>query len=172
MVGCSMLYDISRALSEAKGNDLAFGGINLVFAGDFAQLPPVGQARLYAHLDKKSIAKAATRAGQKVVFGKLLWLSVRTVVLLTENMRQTGTENLPFVDLLSRLRDGRCTTADYELLQTRLARNVDINWRGDQWNTAPVIVAENAMKDALNTRMAHDFAAATGQPLHYYYCVD
>ncbi|KAJ7130751.1 hypothetical protein C8R43DRAFT_836192, partial [Mycena crocata] len=159
MVGCSMLYDISHALSEAKGNDSAFGGINVVFAGDFAQLPPVGQIRLYAHLDKKSIAKAATRSGQKVVFGKLLWLSVRTVVSLTENMRQTGARNLPFVELLGRLRDG-------------LAGKLEIPWTSSPWSSAPVIVAENAMKDAINVRMAHDFATATGLPLHYYYCVD
>jgi hypothetical protein len=115
MVGCSFLYDISHALSVAKGNDLAFGGINVVFAGDFAQLPPVRQVRLYSHLDSAAISKAATKNGQKVVFGKLLWLSVNTVVILTENMRQSGPENQRFVELLGRLRDGRCTQSDYEL---------------------------------------------------------
>jgi ATP-dependent exoDNAse (exonuclease V) alpha subunit len=109
MVGYALLNDISHALSVAKGNYLAFGGINVVFAGDFAQLPPVGQTHLYSHLDKKAIAKAATKTGQKVVFGKLLWLSVDTVVMLHQNMRQTGPENQPFVELLRRLREGRCT---------------------------------------------------------------
>ncbi|KAJ7168752.1 hypothetical protein C8R46DRAFT_827653, partial [Mycena filopes] len=121
MVGCAFLHDISHALSIAKGNDLAFGGINVVLAGDFAQLPPVGQKRLYAHFGPKDIAKAATKQGQKDVFGKLLWLSVDSVVMLTQNMRQTGPDNQEFVDLLVRLREGRCTDADYDLLNTRLA---------------------------------------------------
>ncbi|KAJ7779992.1 hypothetical protein B0H16DRAFT_1219120, partial [Mycena metata] len=143
MVGCLFLYDISRALSVAKGNDLAFGGISVVFAGDFAQLPPVGQKRLYAHLDKATISSAGTKQGQKIVFGKLLWLSVTSVVFLRQIMRQIGPENLPFVQLLERLREG-----------------------------PPIIVAENAMKDALNVEMALNFSKKTGRPLHWYYTQD
>jgi hypothetical protein len=40
------------------------------------------------------------------------------------------------------------------------------------WQTAPVIIAENAMKDVLNEEMAKAFACRTGQPLHWYYTVD
>jgi hypothetical protein len=132
----------------------------------------VGQKRLYAHLGPSDIAKAGTTNGQKVVFGKLLWLSVNTVVMLHENMRQSGPENERFVELLSRMREGRCTSADYELLNTRLASNLDIDWTSDKWKRAPVIVAENAMKDALNVQMVQDFAISTGQPLHWYYAQD
>lgn len=172
MVGCAMLHDISHALSVAKGNDSAFGGISVVFAGDFAQLPPVLQTRLYTHLDKKTISKAGTKSGQKIVFGKLLWLSVQTVVILTQNMRQSGQQNRPFVELLDRLRDGRCTDADYDLLNTRLASNLSMDWASGPWSSAPVIVAENAMKDALNVQMAGDFAIRSGKPLHWYHSSD
>jgi hypothetical protein len=48
MVGCALLYEISPAL---KASTLAVGGINIIFAGDFSQLPPVGQNRLYAQID-------------------------------------------------------------------------------------------------------------------------
>ncbi|KAJ7779031.1 hypothetical protein B0H16DRAFT_1205529, partial [Mycena metata] len=157
MVGCAFLYDISRALSVAKGNDLAFGGVSVVFAGDFAQLPPVGQKRLYAHLDTETISRAGTKAGQKVVFGKLLWLSVTSVVFLHEIMRQVGAENRPFVELLGRLREGN---------------NLDIDWDSEKWSSAPIIVATNAMKDTLNVQMAEDFARKTGRPLHWYYAQD
>ncbi|KAJ7157745.1 hypothetical protein C8R46DRAFT_821359, partial [Mycena filopes] len=172
MVGCSFLHDISHTLSIAKGNDLAFGGIHVVFAGDFAQLPPVGQKRLYAHFGPKDIAAAATKRGQKDVFGKLLWLSVNSVVMLTQNMRQTGPENKLFIDLLERLREGKCTNADYALLNTRLASNLTIDWQSETWKNAPVIVAENAMKDTLNVQMAQDFALASGRQLHWYYATD
>jgi hypothetical protein len=49
---------------------------------------------------------------------------------------------------------------------------LNIDWDSDPWSFAPVIVAENAMKDTLNLQMAHDFAAKTGQPLHWYYAQD
>lgn len=42
MVSTSMLYDISEQLTRIRGEpETAFGGFNMVFAGDFAQLPPV-----------------------------------------------------------------------------------------------------------------------------------
>jgi ATP-dependent exoDNAse (exonuclease V) alpha subunit len=36
MVGCALLYDVSSALGAARGSTLAFGGINIIFAGDFS----------------------------------------------------------------------------------------------------------------------------------------
>jgi hypothetical protein len=178
MVGCALLYDISSALSAAKGSTLAFGGINLIFAGDFPQLAPVAQSRLYAHTDpdakekprkKRSgirTAKAGTEIGQKDIFGKLLWLFVKTVVLLTEIVRQSGAENELFLELLGRLRDGRCTEADFQTLNSRLLSNLDIDWTTEPWKDAPIIANENHMKDELNIKAARAFAKATGQKLH------
>ena len=44
MVGCEMLNNISTTLCEMKGvtgTDMSFGGLTMIFAGDFYQLPPV-----------------------------------------------------------------------------------------------------------------------------------
>jgi hypothetical protein len=105
MIGCGLLCDISEALSIAKGNTDAFGGINVIFAGDFSQLPPVGQKKLYSKLLTPNMT-ASTRPKQKITMGKLLWLSFRTVVLLTENKRQSGPENARFLALFGRLSRG------------------------------------------------------------------
>jgi hypothetical protein len=184
MVGCALLYEISSALSAAKGSTLAFGGINIIFAGDFAQLPPVEQSKLYSHIDPEAkikgkgkrsgirTAKAGTEIGQKEIFGKLLWLSVKTVVLLTEIMRQSGPENQPFLELLGRLRYGRCTEADFQTLNSRLLSNLDIDWTSEPWKNALIIVNENRMKDELNVKTVRAFAKATGQKLHWYYTSD
>jgi hypothetical protein len=184
MVGCTMLYNISVALCAAKGEaNTAFGGVNMIFAGDFYQLPPVGQTRLYAHVEKNIGRKkkkssgirtvaASTESGKKNICGKLLWLTVKTVVLLTEPMRQIGPENEEFVSLLNRLRYGRCTNADFELLNTRLMSNLNIDWTQEPWSSARIIVNENEMKDRLNIRAAHDFAKKTGRQLHWYYAED
>ncbi|KAF8164641.1 hypothetical protein K438DRAFT_1466873, partial [Mycena galopus ATCC 62051] len=165
MVGCALLADISDTLCAAKGDPgTAFGGVNVIFAGDFYQLPPVRQQRLYAHMERASASKkrkssgiksvaASGEPGQKNVRGKLLWLSVKTVVLLTEVKRQTGPENEPFLHLLERLRYGRY-------------------WTAEPWRGTPMIVNENYMKDDLNIRAAHSFSRRTGRELHWYYTDD
>jgi len=43
MISCEFLIEISEALSDTKGNSSPFGGVNIIFGGDFAQLPPVLQ---------------------------------------------------------------------------------------------------------------------------------
>lgn len=90
MTGCDFLLSISEALTTAKGNTTAFRGMNVVFAGDFAQLPPIGQKRLFSHLDTWTIAQGGTKAGQKTILRKLLWLSVTQVIILDKVMCQSG----------------------------------------------------------------------------------
>lgn len=169
MISCNFLTTISESLCEAKGRTSAFGGVNVIFAGDFAQLPPVGEARLYSRLKTSGAGRIA---GQKAVFGKLLWLSVRTVVILTQIMRQSGDGSAPFVELLGRLREGKCTQGDFEMLNTRLIENAKPDWSDPNWRDVPLIVRNNAEKDAVNTRSAEAYAHQTGKEIHWYYAVD
>ncbi|TFK65640.1 hypothetical protein BDN72DRAFT_744268, partial [Pluteus cervinus] len=152
MVSCSMLYHVHKALCLAKGNTDLFGGINIILAGDFAQLPPVGGCRLYRSPTRDS-GQGGTVRGQDNVQGRLLWLSVSTVIQLDESMRQSGTENVRFQQLLDRLRPR-------DLL------------REPAWKNAPVIVRHNNVKDAFNAEYAQRFATETGQTLHWYYAQD
>lgn len=122
MIGFQFMLSLHQALTEAKSNPAPFGGVNIVFAGDFAQLPPVGQVRLFTKLNTKLSARSGTMRGQRNVLGKLLWLHVKKVVLLHRPMRQAGSENAHFVDLLGRLRVGTCSDEDYELLKSRIGR--------------------------------------------------
>jgi len=95
MIGCHMMADIHDALVNATGCTEPFGGINMIFASDFAQLPPVGDTKLYTHLNYRKL-HIDSPSGQKTVFGKLLWHSVDTVILLNEQMQQTGEANTEF----------------------------------------------------------------------------
>ena len=169
VIGQKLLVSIHEALCIAKGNDLPFGGVNIIFAGDFAQLPPVGQRALYSRPRSRNVANTSVQAD---VFGRLLWLSVDVVVLLTQVMRQSGDGNKRFVDLLSRLRVGKCTDEDYQLLQSRLVTNVRPSWEDGEWLSAPIIVCNNDTKDALNERAALAFAQRMGRPVHWYDCTD
>ena len=165
MIGCKLLHQISEALIKAKGINTPFGGINVIFAGDFAQLPPVGETRLSANIN----ASQKTQQNE-IVYGKALWHLVDHVIILTESMRQCGPENIPFVDLLTHLREGRCNQNDYNILSDRVLQNTEVNW--DDWVDTPVIVADNAQKDALNEKGAQAFANRTKKELHWYYALD
>jgi hypothetical protein len=163
MIGCSLLLQIHEALVDAKGRTEPFGGVNVIFAGDFAQLPPVSQTKLFSQ---------AKSAKETTVFGQLLWRSIETVVMLTEQMRQVGTGNERFVEMLSRLRDGRCTQADYDLLNTRLLSNVLDDGSQTQWQCVPIVVYTNAIKDAINLQATKTFAKRTGREIYWYHAVD
>ncbi len=168
MVGSKMLVQVCSALCKAKEDKSAFGGINVIFAGNFAQLSPVGDSRLFSRINTRSASESA----QKHVQGKLLWYSIDTVVSLHEVMRQEGAANADFVNLLGRLRCGTCTRDDYNLLNTRLLSKVRPSWTEECWTNAPMIVSENAVKDAVNDKAAHAFASRVGRSVHYYYASD
>ncbi|KAJ3915075.1 hypothetical protein F5877DRAFT_6223, partial [Lentinula edodes] len=169
MLGYRFLLKISRALCHAKDNTSPFGGINIIFAGDFAQLGPVREQKLFSYIDTR---RATTVYGQEIVFGKLLWLTVKTVVLLTKIMRQNGSENETFVNLLSRLRTGTCTQDDYNTLDARVLGNVRPNWTDPKWSNIPTIVSSNRVKDVINERATEAFAKRTGKALHWYHSLD
>ena len=43
MLSCHDIYNISAPLAKAFNEpNKPFGGLNMIFSGDFAQLPPVG----------------------------------------------------------------------------------------------------------------------------------
>ncbi|XP_006462339.1 hypothetical protein AGABI2DRAFT_72723, partial [Agaricus bisporus var. bisporus H97] len=51
MVACHELCSISKKLAEINNiHDLPFGGVNFIFSGDFAQLPPVSSNPLYGQM--------------------------------------------------------------------------------------------------------------------------
>jgi hypothetical protein len=170
MLGCEMLHNISRALTEAKGTTVAFGGVNIILAGDFAQLPPIGDTRLYKDINTSSLTAGATNKAQGKILGRLLWLSFEVVVILHETMRQSGSENAGFVNLLERLRDGVCNDDDYRALANRSLRLGSL--KDNNRSFAPVIVTNNATRDAINRRAAEAFAEQTSSQLHWYHAID
>ena len=143
--------------------------MNIIVAGDFAQLPPVQAMHLFSHIN---IAEANTKRGQDDILGKLLWLSVKTVVVLNQVMRQRGPENDQFVSLLTHLHQGKCSDHDFEILNSRIVKNAKPDWQDPAWNGLPVIISDNAVKDALNERGAELFAQKTGRQMHWYYATD
>ena len=171
MIGCRMLYKIHLALTIAKECSLPFGGINIIFAGDFCQLPAVGETRLYAKFGSTKHA-SPEKSNLQSIYGKLLWISIKHVIILETVERQRGSGAQELISLLSRLREGRCSTDDFDFLNSRLASRLSSKENIGKWHNAPIIVSENATKDALNIAATQAFARQTGQNLYWYYCTD
>src|ERR1700728_1715170 len=133
MVACHEFYKISSQLAKATNQfDLPFGGKNMIFSGDFAQLPPVFGSALYSGDVGTQLKSRMSVIGQESAIGKALWHQVTTVVILSENMRYSA-----------------CTPEDISFLKTRIAgrRPDQPKVAAKNFRNAFIITALNAQKD-------------------------
>ncbi|KAH6904027.1 hypothetical protein BKA70DRAFT_1110283, partial [Coprinopsis sp. MPI-PUGE-AT-0042] len=86
---------MSSRISFAKGDDPAnsgkpFGGVNVIFLGDFCQLKPPKQPSLYGYaLFNPTYAETQREEGVEAMQGASLWRQVKTVITLKKNERQS-----------------------------------------------------------------------------------
>ncbi|KAF5372660.1 hypothetical protein D9615_009864 [Tricholomella constricta] len=91
MLSCRDLHRISARLVSVLGSpSIPFGGMNMIFAGDFAQLPPVKGKEAVSLYSRTAGRKGRSIAEQESGMGKVLWHQVTTVVILRKNMRQVS----------------------------------------------------------------------------------
>ena len=45
-MGCTKFIEVEKMLRKAKGNNMMFGGLDILLVGDFAQLPAVRETTL------------------------------------------------------------------------------------------------------------------------------
>lgn len=98
MLDAVCLNDIDGILKAVHGNDKPFGGIQVVFVGDFFQLPPVGRRPEDKHFAFES--RAWRQAGPQVCY-------------LTEQHRQS---DQVFLEILGGMRAGTTTDQHKEIL--------------------------------------------------------
>jgi len=92
MVHVMILQD---QLSTCKGNEfgMPYGGINMIFVGDFAQLPPAFGSSLYSGSVGTQLISCMTVQGQQAAIGKALWHQVTTGVILREKYETENTDS-------------------------------------------------------------------------------
>ena len=170
MIGAMLLAQISRRLQLAKGNDGSpatrpFGGINIIFTGDFGQLKPVQAASLYDYSYVRHPGLRAVRdcTGVDCLTGIYLWRHYfRCVVQLIKNQRQSSDPR--YAALLGRARVGQSSTqcdrttnddSDVDVLYKRITHHVAdehpeslVNFRD-----APIIVGTKDIRDTVNARI-------------------
>jgi len=177
MLACHAMYNISSQLAKALNiHDVPFGGMNMIFAGDFAQLPPVAAAPLYSGYIGTQLDSGLTPQQQKAAIGKALWHQVTTVVILRENMRQkTHTpEDAALRTALVNMRYGACTPEDIEFLRSRIAgrRPEQPKISAKDFRNVAIICGVHTQKDVINQLGCQRFAEDTGQKLTNFYSID
>ena len=110
MVGAKTLNAIDQRLRQAhpSHSDTYFGSRNLIFFGDFGQLPPVGDKSLYSTPESRLLPAQQ---------GCAAYRTFDACTFLTQPVRQ---QNDPlFCSALQHLRNGQTTIEDYDLFSTR-----------------------------------------------------
>ncbi|CAF5169611.1 unnamed protein product, partial [Rotaria magnacalcarata] len=112
MVGLSLLARLNRIVKTAKhiNSDIPFGGVNVIFFGDYLQYSPVLDRPLYHSCTS---SEQITERQIDMQCAQKLISQMNCVVELSQQMR---TEDLRYLELLNRLRGGQSTIEDYQLL--------------------------------------------------------
>ncbi|EJU01683.1 hypothetical protein DACRYDRAFT_31612, partial [Dacryopinax primogenitus] len=68
-----------------------FGGLNIIFTGDFMQLKPMSALPLYSHqlLHAHNLHTTQLIKGQKAITGAFLWQQLTHAVFLQTNLCQS-----------------------------------------------------------------------------------
>ncbi|TFK66991.1 hypothetical protein BDN72DRAFT_771311, partial [Pluteus cervinus] len=177
MLSCRDLYRISLQLTKIYGApELPFGGVNMIFAGDFAQLPPVFGGEGSALYSLSAGSSSGKYVSQIAATGKALWHQVLTVVILRKNMRQTGLSliDVQFRNALNNMRYKSCTKEDIKMLKTRVHSNLPNRPRvtDKEFRDVSVITSFNICKDAFNELGSIRFGEETKQTLMTFYSED
>jgi hypothetical protein len=142
MVGQTLLGKIDSRLRQifpAK-SDVIFGGCSMLMFGDFGQLPPVMDNSLFSTKKPKNAL---------ALQGRLAYLQFNRAVFLNTVVRQDG--DLPFRDLLLRIRDGTIQQDDWKSLCTRddigfLCEDASFNEALYLFPTRMAVMQHNIMK--------------------------
>ena len=105
MLHRNQLDAVDYVLKFFKQNDEPFGGVQVIFSGDFFQLPPIGEEW--------------EESRDKFCFMSDAWVNSKVhVCYLTEQYRQT---NNALNDILNEIRSGTITDHSLQLLESRIA---------------------------------------------------
>ena len=119
---------VNKVLKYFKENDFPFGGIQVIFSGDFYQLPPIG--------DEFESSR------QKFAFMSDAWVEAEPVICyLTEQHRQS---NNALNDILNEIRNGEVTQRSLDLLESRL------EFHPDEGEMETKLFTHNADVDRIN----------------------
>lgn len=112
MLHKTQLDMVNQVLKFFKGNNYAFGGIQVIFSGDFFQLPPVGLS--------------SENNRDKFAFMAKAWLEAKLAICyLNEQHRQQAG---PLHQILNEIRSNTLSTLSLELLEQAKQTRFEAGW--------------------------------------------
>src|ERR1700690_1057949 len=161
MLSCRDLYRICARLAKVLNEmEVPFGGLNMIFAGDFGQLPPViGQehASLYSH----TVGSTGSHADQEAAIGKALWHQITTVVILQQNMRQQvqSHRDMQLRQALGNMCYKYCMPEDLVFLRSLVSSHAPgrASVKQKEFQDISIITALNVHKDEINCLGSFNF---------------
>ena len=144
MVSPQLLYKLHMRLQDImrlQHSDSLFGNITIIAVGDLYQLPPTAGSKIFNHLpcNKRNPSDPA------VIYGSL-WKKHFRFHELTTVVRQADQE---FAATLNRVRTGKLTAADEDLLRSRVVTVADPR----HFEQALHVYGTNAETDRHNQKM-------------------
>jgi ATP-dependent exoDNAse (exonuclease V) alpha subunit len=152
MLHAKQLNLVSQVLKHVRKNDSAFGGIQVVVAGDFFQLPPIGSR--------------GESNREKFAFMSEAWLEAKFhICYLSEQHRQVSEEangGLDLDDILNQIRRQHVTFEAIAALESTYDQDVDINRTRLYTHNLNVNKINDKELAALSGEMKRFDATATG----------
>src|SRR5260370_2758198 len=164
MVSQELLCEIDIVLRDvASCPNEWFGGVNIIFAGDFYQHKPVKQCALYSPIPSKP-NKIYTQMEDVARYGRLVWKSVESVIELTEQKRMQ--EDPEYAQACQHLRIHKCDFDDMKIFNSCLIKSPS-NPLGVHLKTFPestIIVHWNITHQHLNQVKADSLTSSSVLP--------
>jgi hypothetical protein len=149
MLSHSMLSSVDAVIREVKQNPEPFGGMQVIFVGDFFQLPPI------VRLDKPIAGKGEGEYSQELFDNSLreplfayespAWRAANPIVCYISEQHRQDDEN--FFALLSAIRGNNFDQMHLEILQDREKEFANAP------ENAPKLFSHNVDVDRINTDM-------------------
>lgn len=123
MLSSSTLNCVDRVCKLFKRNDEPFGGMQIIFSGDFFQLSPIEKKQsLRAYEENTIFLDEETNSGIPFAFKSKAWIDCDLhTCYLSEQFRQEKNDDL--VNLLSEIREGEVSDKSREILNKRLIQS-------------------------------------------------
>jgi hypothetical protein len=149
MLSCQTMVSLNAQLMKIKNHPtVTFGGVNLIFFGDFLQFPAVSRLDLYMDRPRSEYA-----------LGHNLWRSLNAAVILRQQMRQA--KDPDYAALLQRVRYRIPSEDDIVRLNERVCAPLS-----DLWNT-PVIIRRHSLRQVINRKRVQQASTVSGVPITY-----
>jgi len=169
MVSAELLCDLDAVLRFAKEKNEWFGGINIIFSGDFFQHRPVKQRSLIVPVKPENRTKknrGSDTLAAKQCHGRIAWKQVDTVVELHQQKRMEVDKD--FAKAVQNLRLRSCDDDDLALFNSCLIKGPEnpcgVNLSSPEWSNVTVLVDKNITRRTLNEDKARALTHGENRP--------